>query len=286
MKIKIVYLLFAVVLAGCAGSPLQTGVEAEQNRMQIGDVKMGMSQSMVRRIMGPAYKREIRMIDGREYEVWYYLTKGTLLYQTRYLDRNFTPFIFSDNVLVGWGWKYFNHLFEIEEENCVPEESSEKIPENAAPKDKKLDETIRKILEEESHGNVNPQEAQPSTQKPSQKSTSEEMPEKAFQNQMPQENLSPNKAEAAPEQSSENLNPQNLEEPEEQSAIQQAEKMTKQDEETNEVPKAKENKDIQKPIMPEYQENTNKSEENAKESLPKEAPPCKKNRSENYNWWE
>jgi hypothetical protein len=285
MKIKIVYLLFAVVLAGCAGSPLQTGVEAEQNRMQIGDVKMGMSQSMVRRIMGPAYKREIRMIDGHEYEVWYYLTKGTLLYQTRYLDRNFTPFIFSDNVLVGWGWKYFNHLFEMDEENCAPEESSDKIPESAAPKDKKLEETIRKILEEESHGNVNPQEAQPSTAKPSQKSTGEEMPEKASQTQMPQENLSPNKAETEPEQSSENLNPQNLEKPGEQSTVPQSEKMREQNAESNEVPKAEENKELQKPIMPEYQENA-KPEEKANESLPQEAPSCKKNRSEHYNWWE
>lgn len=169
MKIRPIYFLF-IFLAGCAGSPLQTSVEAEKNRMQIGDVRLGMNQAFVRNIMGPAYKKEIRTINAREYEVWYYLTKGTLLDQSRYLDENFTPFIFSENALVGWGWKYFNRLFE-ESVRFSPQDQGV-VPE----KDQKLEEAIKKILQEENQKNLQPQETAP-TEAPTFEEPEAQMPE-------------------------------------------------------------------------------------------------------------
>ena len=113
MKNRLLLILLIIVLGGCAGSPLQTSVEAERHLSNMTDVEIGMSQSDVRSIMGNPYKVEKRTMEGIVYEVWYYITRGALLSQTRLIDSNFTPLVFLSGYLRGWGWNYYNYLFDI-----------------------------------------------------------------------------------------------------------------------------------------------------------------------------
>ncbi len=296
MKIRPIYFLF-IFLAGCAGSPLQTSVEAEKNRMQIGDVRLGMNQAFVRNIMGPAYKKEIRIINAREYEVWYYLTKGTLLDQTRYLDENFTPFIFSENALVGWGWKYFNRLFE-ESVRFSPQDQGV-VPE----KDQKLEEAIKKILQEESQKNLQPQETAP-TEAP----TFEE-PEA----QMPEQNTAPSTSQETLKEKALKYQNEEEETPSSNGSDQtEVPKMEKEPDNTNQgnnttspsaanqnlMPKSSSQlpKEAPSEKIPNSEKALNGSE-NQKEETQKGAsektnetyvpPSCEKHdHPDNYNWWE
>lgn len=107
------HLFIFVILFGCAGSPTRTAFEAEKHRMDMMDIKTNMSMDEVRDRMGVPKKIERRAMNGIEYEIWYYMTKGVNFDQTRLIDENFTPFVFYGTCLRGWGWKFYNHLFDI-----------------------------------------------------------------------------------------------------------------------------------------------------------------------------
>ena len=112
MKNKWIF-LFVIILLGCSGSPTRTAYQAEKNRMDMMDLKKNMPMERVRYLMGYPKKVEKRCADGKQYEVWYFVTKGVYLDQSRYIDDNFTPFIFYKSYLIGWGWHFYNHLFDI-----------------------------------------------------------------------------------------------------------------------------------------------------------------------------
>lgn len=119
---NICFFLLSLFLMGCAGSPSRTAFEAEKNRMDMMDVHTNMSMQELRDQMGMPKKVERRFMDGIEYEIWYYITRGVNLDQTRYIDENFTPFVFYGNCLRGWGWKFYNHLFDINNARFKKEE--------------------------------------------------------------------------------------------------------------------------------------------------------------------
>ncbi|MGD2169618.1 MAG: DUF3192 domain-containing protein [Chlamydiota bacterium] len=112
---KLWLLLCAIFMAtSCSNSPLITGVKAEENKYNMAFIKVGMSSDKVYSIMGRPYDIEHVAIDDENFEIWFYLTKRAGLGQTRMVPSNFTPLVFQDGYLVGWGNDYYNHLMDIE----------------------------------------------------------------------------------------------------------------------------------------------------------------------------
>jgi len=163
MKNYCLLVLFALLI-GCAGSPTRTAMDAERNRMDMIDIRKGMSMAEVQDLMGVPKKVERRSMDGIEYEIWYYMTTGVNLDQTRLIDENFTPFIFYGTCLRGWGWQFYNILFDINNARFKNEQNSgagcykkietapnEQIivePSQAKEaEEKSIEETLRKLIE-------------------------------------------------------------------------------------------------------------------------------------------
>ncbi|MBN1914569.1 MAG: DUF3192 domain-containing protein [Parachlamydiales bacterium] len=111
---KFIVSIICFIICGCAGSPLATGFEADKNITNMSDLEIGMTQPQVLQIMGKPYKQETKIIDHEEYTIWFYITEAVGLTQTRYISENFTPLIFSENVLRGWGYQYYNFLLDID----------------------------------------------------------------------------------------------------------------------------------------------------------------------------
>ena len=112
-KLKFLLFVSLLFLCGCAGSALMTSYNAEENRANMINLKKGMTQTDVMSIMGRPYKTIKKATDANQYEIWYYVTKGVYIDQTKYIDENFTPFIFFEGYLKGWGDTYYNWVFNI-----------------------------------------------------------------------------------------------------------------------------------------------------------------------------
>lgn len=109
------FLFFSLLLfVGCAGSPLATGAKAEENTFNMAYIRIGMSEDQVYNVMGRPYDIETYEMDEEYFEVWFYVTRRVDLGQTRLVPGNFTPLVFQDGFLVGWGKNYYNHLLDIE----------------------------------------------------------------------------------------------------------------------------------------------------------------------------
>jgi hypothetical protein len=96
----------AVFLASCADSPASPGIRAYENKKTMVHLKPEMTTEQVTKLMGPPDK--IETYRGKNNEAiltYWYLTKGLDEYTNRGLNKdNFTPFIFVDDGLSGWGW--------------------------------------------------------------------------------------------------------------------------------------------------------------------------------------
>lgn len=110
-----IYLIGIGVLSSCASQGLmKSGAEAEYNRYYIAKLRIGMTQDEVWSMMGDPYKSEARVVRGQAYEIWYYVTKGKILGQSRMISRNFTPVVFQEKILKGWGRRYYNYVMDID----------------------------------------------------------------------------------------------------------------------------------------------------------------------------
>jgi outer membrane protein assembly factor BamE (lipoprotein component of BamABCDE complex) len=113
---RLLFCFFLFFLTGCAKTSLmQSGSEAEYNQYYIGKLRMGMTEDEVWDMMGRPYKTESRPVKGNMYDVWYYVTKGKILGQTKILSRNLTPLVFKDKILKGWGRRYYKYLLDIDD---------------------------------------------------------------------------------------------------------------------------------------------------------------------------
>jgi hypothetical protein len=106
--------IFLFLLTSCVKTSTQYGVIAENNRIKMLNISKEMASCDVSLLMGKPYKKEIKSIDNKEYEVWLYLTEDPLLGQTMLIKRNFTPLIFENCKLLGWGRVFYNYLFDID----------------------------------------------------------------------------------------------------------------------------------------------------------------------------
>jgi Protein of unknown function (DUF3192) len=96
----------AVSLASCADSPANPGIRAYENNKKLADLKPDRTTEEVTKLMGPPDK--IETYRGKNNEAiltYWYITKGLDEYTNRGWNKdNFTPFIFVDDRLSGWGW--------------------------------------------------------------------------------------------------------------------------------------------------------------------------------------
>jgi outer membrane protein assembly factor BamE (lipoprotein component of BamABCDE complex) len=111
-------LVVLVGIQGCAGSPVQTGWEAEENREKMVNLKIGMSKAQVMAAMGRPRKTESYQIEGQNLEFWLYLTEGRTPYESL-SDKHFTPLAFTDGKLVGWGRNYYERVLKLKHDITV-----------------------------------------------------------------------------------------------------------------------------------------------------------------------
>lgn len=95
----------AVTVAGCAGSPAQTGMRASENKKSMVGLKPDMTAEQVTKLMGPPDKTEMYRGKNNEAVLTYlYITEGKDTYTRRWNETNYTPLIFVNDRLNGWGW--------------------------------------------------------------------------------------------------------------------------------------------------------------------------------------
>jgi len=163
--LRSVMFFLLLLLISCSGSPLATGQISEQNRIDLMQLKVGMSTLDVQRIMGTPYKVENKEVENINYQIWYYITKATFLGQSELLDENFTPVIFQDNKLMGWGRYYYEYVMNI---NNAKEKALEKEKEKYIKKKSEENSSIEQILEQTPNAPEATSPQQPATPAPQQ----------------------------------------------------------------------------------------------------------------------
>ncbi len=94
-----------IVLVGCAGSPYQTHARASENKNNMLSLKPDMTAEQVIKLMGSPDKTEMYRGHNNEAVLTYlYITEGKDSYSRRWNESNYTPLIFVNDQLSGWGW--------------------------------------------------------------------------------------------------------------------------------------------------------------------------------------
>ena len=97
--------VLTLILAACAGSPAQTSMRATENRKSMVGLKPNMTIEQVVKLMGPPDKTEMYRGNNDQAVLTYlYITEGMDLYRRRWNETNYTPLIFVNDRLSGWGW--------------------------------------------------------------------------------------------------------------------------------------------------------------------------------------
>lgn len=95
----------AIALTGCAGSPYKTGMRASENKQNMIGLKPDMSTEQVTKLMGTPDKTEMYRGKNNEAILTYlYITEGKDSKSRRWNESNYTPLIFVNDRLSGWGW--------------------------------------------------------------------------------------------------------------------------------------------------------------------------------------
>jgi len=108
---KIIFISL-VFVAGCPGSPIQTQSEAKRNRKAMISLSPGITKNDVLEIMGKPRKTELYISKGDNLEFWFYLTEGTTIRNRRMIETNFTPLVFENGKLIGWGNRHLDEHIE------------------------------------------------------------------------------------------------------------------------------------------------------------------------------
>jgi hypothetical protein len=120
------YLMVALLLTGClANNGLGSYASSEKNIANMAELSVGMSQNEVLWLMRQPYSRQQLTIGEDQYDFWFYVTKATVLGQSRMVPHNLTPLAFKNGVLIGWGFDYFNGL---RKRQCAAEQPKDSPP--------------------------------------------------------------------------------------------------------------------------------------------------------------
>ena len=104
-KILFIAIIFVV---GCQGSPFQMQWEAESNRNSIVKLSPGQTKDNVLKTMGRPRKTELYPSEEENLELWFYLTEAATGYGRGVVETNYTPLVFENNKLIGWGNSYLD----------------------------------------------------------------------------------------------------------------------------------------------------------------------------------
>jgi outer membrane protein assembly factor BamE (lipoprotein component of BamABCDE complex) len=122
MKKLFIFLSIILLLNGCFKTPIKTGAISEENRANLSSLAIGMSPDQVLEVMSYPYSTHEKLYDNKVYEIWYYITEPTLLGQSKLITRNFTPLVFENGHLKGWGNNFYKYTFDIEGQKSKVEE--------------------------------------------------------------------------------------------------------------------------------------------------------------------
>jgi hypothetical protein len=101
--------LLAVILTSCAGSPARTSWIASSHRASMVRIQPDQSPQDVVKIMGEPDKTELyRGKNDEPILVYLYITEGKDTFSRKWSEVNYTPFVFENNKLKGWGWSFLN----------------------------------------------------------------------------------------------------------------------------------------------------------------------------------
>jgi hypothetical protein len=106
MKIRMLLVIsLAIFFLGCAGSPVRTGWMASSNKKAMLNLRPNQSVNDVVEIMGNPEKTEMYQgNNGEPILVYLYITEGKDMHTRKWSEANYTPLVFVDEKLTGWGW--------------------------------------------------------------------------------------------------------------------------------------------------------------------------------------
>ncbi|MBU6382929.1 MAG: DUF3192 domain-containing protein [Verrucomicrobia bacterium] len=120
------WMISAIFAGGClASNALQYEAMSETNQYRLMRIREGMSEREVLQIMRAPYNYETFDVEGDIYDIWFYVTRTTVLDQTRMVPQNLTPLAFRNGILVGRGYQWY--YYALNAQGCMPmqEESEE-----------------------------------------------------------------------------------------------------------------------------------------------------------------
>ncbi len=104
-----------VALAGCAGSPAKPGIRVYENKKHMVNLQPEMTTKQITNLMGSPDK--IVMYRGKnnvDVHTYLYITENKKTYTSRVWS-NYTPFIFVNDRLSGWGWHHLDFTAKLYE---------------------------------------------------------------------------------------------------------------------------------------------------------------------------
>lgn len=99
-------MMVCFVLYGCAGSPMRREADNTKSMLQL---RPDMTVEQVLKVMPPPERTE--MYRGKNNEAvltYFYLTNSMGYVNNPNDEANFTPLVFIDNRLNGWGWDHLS----------------------------------------------------------------------------------------------------------------------------------------------------------------------------------
>ena len=109
---KLMFLLSVLLLfSGCGlVAVTTTRIEASGNQSNLHKLEVGMNTNQVKEFMGAPSKTEaFSLAESKRVLVWYFLTEGRLPFR-RLDDANYTPLIFENDILTGWGYVHLDKI--------------------------------------------------------------------------------------------------------------------------------------------------------------------------------
>ncbi|MFA5250185.1 MAG: DUF3192 domain-containing protein [Parachlamydiales bacterium] len=131
MRPVFLFLAFFFFSLSCERSPFAQTFTAVETATRISQLEKGMSEAEVKKLLGCPKKISLKTSGGQTYVVWYYVTKGIEIGREGFTDHNFTPLIFKDGKLYGWGYglhyKLFNSKNPVLQKQELPPKPIEEI---------------------------------------------------------------------------------------------------------------------------------------------------------------
>jgi hypothetical protein len=111
MKRLMLLLAISLLLSGCGLVTLtSTSIEASGNKDNLQKIEIGMNSKQVKGIMGAPNKTEaFSLAEGKNVLVWFFLTEGRAPFR-RLDDPNYTPMVFENDILTGWGYVHLDKI--------------------------------------------------------------------------------------------------------------------------------------------------------------------------------